>query len=173
MPEEIRDGIRDRLWAKAEDLGWSSLSDGERARYYELWTNDPAIGGQLAHFMDARRVRVYIKDSLIKPYERTRLSQSEAEMWRLVGLTPPQRVSETFIKPHGRRLVDGKIVCWGKSRDWKLVLMAAFERAQASSEYDSYGVVLIETGKTGRDAQRRVVREAARRLGIRNLAWAE
>ena len=52
IPEAIKDGIRDRLWEKAEELGWSSLSDSERARYYELWTRDETVGGQLAHFMD-------------------------------------------------------------------------------------------------------------------------
>jgi hypothetical protein len=40
LPEKIRDDIRDRLWAIADELGWSALGDGERAKYYERWTKD-------------------------------------------------------------------------------------------------------------------------------------
>jgi hypothetical protein len=173
IPKVIRDGIRGRLWETAEDLGWSSLSDAERARYYELWTKDPAVGGQLAHFMDPRKVRVYIKDSLIKPYERARLSSSEGEIWRLLGLPVPKEISKFFIKPHGRRLPNGRVICWGKSRDWKLILMAVFERGHATDDYEPFGAVLLETGKTSDERLRRLVREAARLLGIQKLAWKD
>src|SRR4051812_21124517 len=119
IPEEIREGIRERLWSAADDLGWSTLADLERARYYERWTRDQTIGGQLAHFMDPRKVRVYIKDSLLKPYERARMLRTESEVWKLLELPDPKELAVTYIKPHGRQLLDGKIVCWGKSRDWK------------------------------------------------------
>jgi hypothetical protein len=58
MPETIRDAIRDKLWKLADDMGWSFLADSERSRYYEQWTKDESIGGQLGHFMDPRKVRV-------------------------------------------------------------------------------------------------------------------
>ena len=173
IPEGIRDGIRDRLWATADELGWSALPDTERAKFYEIWTRDPTIGGQLGHFMDPRKVRVYIKDSLIKPYERMRLSLNENDVWRLLSLPTPELVAESYIKPHGRRLTDGKVVCWGKSRDWKLILMAVFERGQAHSGARAFGAVLLESGRTSEEHQRQLVREAARRLGIENLAWLE
>jgi hypothetical protein len=173
IPDLIRTNIREQLWAIADDLGWSSLPDAERARHYELWTRDPAIGGQLAHFMDPRKVRVYIKDSLIKPYERTRLSSSVGRIWQLLDLPAPHGISASFIKPHGRRLLDGKVVCWGRSRDWKLILMAAFERGRATEDYKPYGVVLLETGKTSNEHQRRLVREAASLLGIQKLVWED
>ena len=66
IPADIKENIRKALWEAAADLDWSGLSDMEKSKYYELWTRDPAIGGQLAHFMDPRQVRVYIKDSLLK-----------------------------------------------------------------------------------------------------------
>lgn len=173
IPSEIRDALRDRLWEQCDDLGWMSLQDVERARYYEQWTRDSTIGGQLAQVMDARKVRVYIKDSLIKPYVRARLSLNDAEVWRLLDLSGDDRVAQTFIKPHGRRLEDGRIIGWGRSRDWKSVLMAVFERSRALKSYSAFGVVLLESGKTEAEKSRSLVREAASLLGIEKLAWLE
>lgn len=173
IPPAIRDGLRDKLWAQCDDLGWMALPDTERARYYEQWTRDAQIGGQLAHVMDARKVRVYIKDSLVKPYVRARLSLNDIEVWRLLGLTDLDRPVQTYIKPHGRRLEDGRVIGWGRSRDWKSVLMAVFERARAQKGLSSFGVVLLESGKTESDRARALVREAAHRLGIEKLAWLE
>ena len=173
IPENIRDDIRDLLWGAADSLRWSTLPDTERAKHYELWTRDPEIGGRLGHFMDPRKVRVYIKDSLVKPYERSRLSLRESDVWRLLSFSDPGPPAESYIKPHGRRLPDGKIVAWGNSRDWKLILMAVFERAHARPEYEAFGAILLESGRTAEEHQRRLVRAAASRLGIQNLAWPE
>ncbi|ESQ88059.1 hypothetical protein ABAC460_17860 [Asticcacaulis sp. AC460] len=169
----LRDALRDTLWQQCDELGWMSLQDVERARYYELWTRDASIGGQLAHVMDPRKVRVYIKDSLVKPYVRARLSLSEAEVWRLLGLTSIDAAVHTYIKPHGRRTEDGRVIGWGRSRDWKSVLMAVFERGRANKSFSSFGVVLLESGKTEAERSRGLVREAAQRLGIEKLAWME
>jgi hypothetical protein len=157
----------------AADLSWAVLNDSERSRYYEKWTRDPTIGGQLAHFMDPRKVRVYIKDSLIKPYERARLLASAPEIWRLLGICMPAEAAETFIKPHGCRLDDGRVICWGKSRDWKLIIMAVFERGNARRLGRPFGAVLLETGKTSDNKVRGLVRDAAARLGIEKLAWLD
>ena len=173
IPENIRNDAKVRLWAAADSLRWSTLPDSERAKYYELWTREPEIGGRLAHFMDPRKVRVYIKDSLVKPYERSRLSSLEDDVWRLLAFADPGSSAESYIKPHGRRLPDGKIVAWGNSRDWKLILMAVFERAHARPGYEAFGAVLLESGKTAEEHRRRLVRAAASGLGIRNLEWLE
>jgi hypothetical protein len=173
IPPSIRDMLKQTLWQQCDDLGWMSLRDAERARYYELWTRDTSIGGQLAHVMDPRKVRVYIKDSLVKPYARSRLSLNEAEVWRLLDLTDTDRSVQTYIKPHGRRLDDGRIVSWGRSRDWKSILMAVFERSRVQTSFSAFGVVLIESGKTEADRSRALVKEAAQRLDIPKLAWLD
>lgn len=173
LPDEIRDEIRDRIWAIADRLGWSQLNDTERSRYYTAWTKDAQIGVRLGHFMDPRRVRVYIKDSLLKPYERTRLADSGHKAMRLLGVAANEAFVESYIKPHGRRLADGRIVCWGKSRDWKSILMTIFERTRRIARARAAGVVLIETGKTTTESDRILIRDAARRLGVDRLEWID
>lgn len=173
IPTKIRDQIKEELWKRCDDLGWVSITDNDRTRYYEQWTTAKDIGGQLAGYMDPRKVRVYIKDSLVKPYVRARLKLDENEVWRLLGMTKSDKPVEEYIKPHGRRLDDGRVIGWGRSRDWKSVLMAVFERGQVKKTYSPYGVVLLENGKTESDRMRLLVRDAARRLDIKKVVWLE
>ena len=173
IPDDVRDRLRDLLWSKADNIGWSALSDGERSKRYEQWTRDPEIGGTLAHYMDARKVRVYIKDSLLKPYERVRLSSTEHQILGCLGVTAESEIVERYIKPHGIRFADGRIVSWGNSRDWKLVLMAMFERAAQQQGSLQFGTVLLENGKTRDAATRKLVRDAASRLGIARMEWID
>jgi hypothetical protein len=173
IPDDVRDRLRDLIWSRADKLDWSALHDGERARKYEQWTRDPEIGGTLAHYMDARKVRVYIKDSLLKPYERARLSGTEQQTLGRLGVPADSEVAQRYIKPHGIRFADGKIVSWGNSRDWKLVLMAMYERAALTPGSTAFGTVLLERGKTADVATRKIVREAASRLGIQKMEWID
>lgn len=173
IPDDVRDRIRDLIWERATDLGWSDLADPERSRHYEQWTRETAIGGTLAHYMDPRKVRVYIKDSLLKPYERARVSGTEQDIRGVLGVDPALEVVQRFIKPHGLRFVDGKIVAWGKSRDWKLILMAMYERTALNQGTGAFGAVLLESGNTPDARTRELVRGAATRLGIARLEWID
>jgi hypothetical protein len=173
IPDDVRDRLRDLIWSRADKLGWSALNDAERAQRYEQWTRAPEIGGTLAHYMDARKVRVYIKDSLLKPYERARLSGTEQQILRRLGIPADCEVALRYIKPHGIAFADGQIVSWGNSRDWKLVLMAMFERAALRPSSSAFGAVLLENGKTRDGATRKLVREAASRLGIVRMEWID
>lgn len=173
IPDDVRDRLRHTIWTRAEELVWSSLTDGDRSNHYERWTRDSEIGGVLGHYMDPRKVRVYIKDSLLKPYERTRLSGTECQILTSLSVPLDSEVSERYIKPHGILFSDGRIVSWGNSRDWKLIVMAMFERESLSPGSTAFGMVLIETGKTAHSATRAIVREAAMRLRVRRVEWID
>jgi hypothetical protein len=173
LPDDVRDRIRDLLWGKADELGWLDISDAERSRYYEQWTREAGIGGTLAHYMDARKVRVYIKDSLLKPYARNRVSATEQTVMKRLDVGVDTVITKAYIKPHGCAFRDGRIITWGNSRDWKLILMAMHERAAMTTDGILYGVVLIEGGKTATTVKREIVRDAARKLGIERLEWLD
>jgi hypothetical protein len=171
LPDEVRDRLRERMWRIADRIDWLALGPTEKSQYYENWTKDPEVGGVLQRYMPLGKVRVYIKDSLLKDYPRARRAD-QAKPFRMLGLQASVGVTRVFIKPHGRLLADGRIVCWGRAADWKAILMAVFERSFTIPETTSFAAVLTDSaGKYSDMAARAVVIEAARRLRIDKLIW--
>lgn len=171
VPVQVRREIRDHLWAEADRLHWSGLSAGDKSRYYSVWTETEGIGGRLGQYMDPRKVRVYIKDTLLKPYTRE-ASADPVRVFRILGLTGNVEVSATFIKPHGCLLPDGRQIAWSKASEWKATLMALHERA--FKECEPFAAVLTESAvKFGLASERAVVESAADKLGIKRLIWLD
>ena len=171
VPEDVRERLRTQLWKLADDLNWLLLPDTDKGKHYQNWTRDPQIGGVLSHYMEVGQVRTYIKDAILKVYSRRRMEDFHKPLAK-IGLSPSSQVVKTFIKPHGVKLADGKIVCWGNAASWKLVLMALHERSFAEDDAVPYGAVLFQSSAGFADvASRAVVESAATKLGIRKLAW--
>lgn len=169
VPEQIRREIKDRLWAEADRLGWSSLSAADKARYYTIWTETKDLGGRLAAFMDPRQVRVYLKDTLLKSYTRESLSSPELAL-RVLGIPADVEVRTSYIKPHGRLLSDGRQIAWSKATEWKATIMALHERSFESGR--PFGAVLLEAGaKFSTVGDKKLVESAAAKLGIEKVVW--
>lgn len=173
VPDQVREELRGRLWGLADQIAWMNLSQTEKSKCYEDWTRDPRIGGVLARYIDKGHVRVYLKDTLLKDYTRNRLADS-ARPFRVLGIPASTEVLETYVKPHGRRLTDGRVVCWGRAEDWKLVLMAVHERAFVNRHGKAFGAVLLQaSGRFQSKEIREVVDDAAKKLGIERLVWLD
>jgi hypothetical protein len=171
LPDQVRDQLRERMWRIADQIDWLALGPTEKTQYYENWTKDPEVGGVLQRYMAVGQIRVYIKDSLLKDYPRARRAD-QAKPFRMLGLQANAGVTRVFIKPHGRLLSDGRIVCWGRAADWKAILMAVFERSFTIPDTTAFAAILTESaGKYSDTSARAVVIEAARRLGIEKLIW--
>jgi hypothetical protein len=172
IPSATRTSLKQRLWDTADKLGWNNLSQADKARYYEVWTKDAEIGGVISRYMDGGQVRVYIKDTLLKDYGRVRLADPVRPL-RALGIDGQAADAERYIKPHGRRLEDGRVLCWGRADDWKAVLMAVHERAFASKG-KPFAVVLMSSCGRYHDAHgRAVVEDAAKKLGIERIVWLD
>jgi hypothetical protein len=132
---------------------------------------DEEVGGVLSRYIDPGNVRVYIKDTIMKPYGRDRIKDFPPIL-KLLGLPDDVNIVETYIKPHGRQLIDGKVISWGLSRDWKAILFAVFERAYvARSGVPFAAVIMFPTGKCQQPSYCQMIETAARRLGIERLIW--
>jgi hypothetical protein len=173
LPTKIRLMVREQVWRLADEADWLTLPDAARTRKYEEWTRDPEIGGVLGRYVDAKQVRVYLKDSVIKPYTIARGSDP-SRPFRVLGLAEGVSVAAGYTKPHGRCLGDGRVVCWGQARDWKGVLLAAWERAYEQRGARPYGVVLTSAGgQWASEGLRARGEELRRRLGVEHLVWLE
>ena len=173
VPDGIRDELRTRLWETADRIGWMSMSATAKSKCYEGWTRDPAVGGLLSRYIDGGQVRVYLKDTLLKDYARSRLAD-ESRPLRVIGVDDGVARVYTYIKPHGRRLADGRVICWGRADDWKSVLMAVHERAYAKKGVRPFAAVLMQPkGRLHEDRVRELVEDTAKKLGIDTVVWLD
>jgi hypothetical protein len=172
VPNEVRKQLRKQLSAVADELGWMSLSTTEKRKLYEDWTRDPKYGGTLAKYIDKGQVRVYLKDTILKDYTRAAGADPSRPL-RLLKISADAPVAQTYIKPHGRRLADGRVICWGRASDWKLVLMALHERSSNGQNVVPFAAILADaTGKFAEPGIRRIVEDAATKLTVQKLLWA-
>jgi hypothetical protein len=167
----IREPLREHMWRIADEIDWLALGAAEKTRHYDNWTKDPEVGGVLQRHVPLGEVRVYIKDSLLKDYPRARRADQD-KPFRMLGLDANAMVTRHFIKPHGRLLADGRIVCWGRAADWKGILLAVFERSYTIRDSQPFAALFTESsGKFSDTSSRAVVIEAGKRLGIQKLVW--
>ena len=171
VPESTRNLLKEKLWRQADALGWAMLSSVHKSRHYEAWTKDPEIGGRLGRYIDHRQIRVYIKDSLLRGFIRSQLAGCERP-FRVLGISDSAVATKTYTKPHGRQLDDGRLICWGRADDWKSILMALHERTFDSLGVRPYAAIfLFSSGRFYDDDVRRLVADAARKLGIEVVVW--
>ena len=162
IPDTTRTTLKEKLWQRADNVEWATLSPMEKSHHYEAWTKDPEIGGRLGRYLGQGQIRVYIKDTLLKEYTRSRLADHKRP-FRVLGIPDPAYVVEAYTKPHGRRLEDGRVICWGRADDWKTILMALHERTFGNSYSDSYAAVfLFSLGRFHEIHARVLVEDAAK-----------
>ncbi|MFJ3505293.1 hypothetical protein [Streptomyces sp. NPDC090135] len=71
IPADVEDAVLRLVYSKAAQADWLALSDDERTRLYQRWTDDPEIGGRLiGHLDSAANVRPWLKDGPMKEYQR-------------------------------------------------------------------------------------------------------
>jgi hypothetical protein len=173
VPDSVRQTLRNALWESADNLRWPNLSTTAKSRQYEAWTRDPNIGGVLSRYIPLSDVRVYLKDTLLKGFAQDRLSDDSMPR-RMLGLSVHEKVVAKYTKPHGQVLKDGRIICWGRAASWKTILMAAYERAHEDRELKAFGVILTDAvGRYAEIKTRKIVEDAAHRLGVQKVVWVE
>ena len=172
VPEEIFNKIKNRLWTRADQDGWISLGDQQKSAFYEHWSTDKSVGEVLERFMDKAQIRVYLKDTVMKPYTRERTSDA-SPMLKAVGLDGEELSIRDYVKPHGRQLFDRRVICWGDAKHWKPVLLATFERAYRDMG-KPYAVVLSRAvGKMAQASERELVQNLAKKLEIECVIWRD
>jgi hypothetical protein len=173
VPDAVNRRLRDILWGEAERLGWTTMSDQQKSALYEDWLKREDVGQVLSRYLDPGSVRVYIKDTIMKPFVRYRIKDITPVLAAL-EIANDTPFARDYIKPHGRLFRDGRVICWGLARDWKDVLFSVVERALRTPAGTSYAAVLLyPSGKVSQPSERGLINEASRRLGIQRLCWRD
>jgi hypothetical protein len=173
VPDNVREDLRQKLWKEAEQIGWFNLSSTVKSKHYETWTRDPNIGGILSRYIGISDVRVYLKDSLLKDFSQRRFAD-DTMPYRVLGIPLKTESLKNYVKPHGRRLCDGRIICWGRASAWKALLMTAHERSHREKGSKIFGVILTHaTGRYKEPTVRSMIEQAANKIGVEKLIWSE
>ena len=171
IPEEFRTIVYERVWAEADRIGWNRLTITEKTEQYRNWALSDEVGGVLSKYMDVERVHPYIKDSIIKAYSRnTSLSADKA--LNLAGIKNSDgNIVEEFIKPFGVRLSNRNIILWGRAVDWKIVLLAMFERTHANGCTPKCAILTDCFRKFDTRSFETLINTAANKLGIESIVF--
>ena len=173
VPDKVLNPIRERLWAQADEDGWMTLTDVDKTRFYEQWVRHEEVGGVLSRYMDGSEIRVYLKDTVMKPYPRERAKDPTPVLKRL-QIPDDEFVVKEFVKPHGRVFHDGRVISWGRAKNWKAILLATYERAYGNPARRAYAAVLMHSaGNTEQEAERAMIADLGQRLGIERVEWLE
>lgn len=164
IPDDVEAEVVRQLYRKAAELNWTSITDQERTRYYQIWTDEPAIGGRLLPFvLTAQNVRPWIKDGPMKEYVRATYGVGKYAAYVIKPATPiPTLVEKALgagwvadlnsltIKPLTvtiRGDVDEELekrFTWGPAKDIKHLVWATIE-AQANGDPLPRVLCLIDT----------------------------
>jgi hypothetical protein len=170
VPKHIKDEVSEIIWKEADQLDWTHLNIAEKSSRYKIWAKDDRIGKVLTRYMPVERVHPYIKDSLLKPYAKSKKLEAY-DVQNILNLDEYSIVQE-YVKPLGFRLEDGRIACWGRALDWKIVLLATFERSCEAEEFSAHTVILMEShGKFSTKKFQHIVSDACEKLKIDNIKF--
>ena len=173
IPRKVANRVREIVWNEADHLRWETLTDQDRSRIYEDWMLDERIGVELSNYTDRASIRVYLKDTLIKTYMLERL-QSFEHIRKHLTIDNDEVEKKSYIKPHGRLMKDGRIICWGPSSNWKSILFSVYERSYVEKNSTPFAAVLLNpVGKWREPFHQKMVEDAGKRLGIYHISWMD
>jgi hypothetical protein len=184
IPDEVRAEVYRRVYREAADVRWQHASAEDKSRQYAAWATEPTVGGVLERYMDAERVRSWLKDVPMKEFSRALAGIGPyARFVDRHGPTPVAVVTTALghdanviedtigIKPlhcSARRQNQTVFVTWGPVKDFKHLLWAALrELEQPTSPVEAAVVALMTSAaEVVPETQRRLYDAVAGRCGV-------
>lgn len=164
IDENIEAEVVRELYSKAAELDWTHITDQERTKHYQTWTDDPAIGGRLIPYVSTpQNVRPWIKDGPMKEYVRATYGVGKYAPYVVKSATPVTTLvakalgsgwtvdlDTLTIKPLTVTIRNDKDeeleqrFTWGPAKDIKHLVWATIE-AQANGDSLPRVLCLIDT----------------------------
>lgn len=166
-PSDAKKTVRKKLYKLADQVDWIHLTIPEKQRYYETWTADPNIGGLLEQIMEPQKVRVYLKDSIMKTYSKERRLNLH-DLLASMSLNSSE-ITREYIKPQALLCDSTDLFTISTAKEWRVAMLSAYERAYEIKQLKKNILFLINhtTGKYVDQSYRDMVESAGTRLNIR------
>lgn len=174
--QAIKAIVSARVHALADQLDWSHLTIEQRRQHYESWTADENIGGLLCKVIDSNRVRVWLKDTVMKSYLKTQ-RPCITDFLSRIGV-PHGAVLRSYMKPEAVLCEDSNLFVGGDlftltvAKEWRVGLLSAYERAAEITRLGQNKMYFIEhtSGRFVDQSYRDLISAAGVRLGI-EVTW--
>ncbi|MGI9002909.1 MAG: hypothetical protein ACR2GH_14825 [Pseudonocardia sp.] len=171
------------IYQNADDVSWDTLSPADRSQAYDRWIDDPRVGGVITRYMTPEQARSWIKDGLMKEYNRAKRGMGRyAEFGRSGGTGPTDIVRIALgsdavivadtqqVKPF-RCLADTdtserSLIVWGEARNFRNLLYAAL-KGSVHDGLDAHIVVTEPPGHVTPTHEVTEQRALADRCGLR------
>jgi hypothetical protein len=167
---DMKQTVARRLYDIADKIDWTHLTIPQRQKYYEIWTNDPQIGGVLRQVMEVSRIRVYLKDTIMRTYSR---QQRPTILTLLSSMSIScNHIVREYVKPQAILCDKNKLYTLAAAKEWKIAIMSAFERG-CEVRTTSKNIVFFNDHVTGRFVDKEykdLIEAAAKRLDI-EVQW--
>ncbi|PPK71182.1 hypothetical protein V5P93_003046 [Actinokineospora auranticolor] len=163
LPAAVREAVCRELYRQVVELDWESLKDSQRTAQYSRWVDDAAIGGELADYLTAEGMRVWLKDGPMKEYMRAlegvgQYAQYATKRFVDIGETIREALGPRWRtvpgtlaeKPMHVDITDGdaeRYVCWGQPHTFRDLLWAAVGKA-IDARVPPLILVVLRGGKT-------------------------
>lgn len=168
--KQIKKSVAKKVHSIADKIDWSHLTIPERQKCYEEWTDDPEIGGTLSKIIEPRRVRVYLKDTIMKEYAKSK----RPELRKLLASLSYSynTVSKEYVKPISLFCDGNKMYTIAVAKEWKIALLSAFERGYEVKNIKENLLFVIDhtSGRFVDNSFRELIEDASNRLGIK-IIW--
>ncbi len=146
IPLPVRRQVATLLYREAISMDWELRNNDEKDAQYTRWVDDPEIGGRIAQYRPLSKVRVWIKDTPMKEFDRALEGIHEIysdcaeqgyagpqEILEKAGLdgwtVKPGSVGEKPMHVTARSGQAERYVCWGKSEKFNDLITAALHQA--------------------------------------------
>jgi hypothetical protein len=70
LPKKKASLVKTKVYAKADEFGYSTRSRTENNQFLDSLVEDPDIGGVLREYLAKEKVRTYIKDGILNAYAK-------------------------------------------------------------------------------------------------------
>jgi len=167
---EVKREVERHVHQVADELDWPHLNIEQKKIHYEAWTNDEDIGGRLRQVIDPGKVRVYLKDTIMKRYFRNQ-RPCLPDFLRSLSVAYGS-ITQTFIKPEALLSSSHDLFTLTVAKEWKVAVMSAYERGFEVKHLRRNVVFVLEhtSGRFVDQSYKDLINTAGAKLGV-EIRW--